>query len=401
MTAATRRLAPLALAAALAAGCARPQPPIVPTKPPEVVVEYPFKRLVTEYEDFTGRTRASRAVDLKTQVTAELREVSFADGTDVPKDKLLFTLDTTLFQADVDRAEAVLQQEKVKLRPLEREERRIKAAQAQNPGSVSGDEVDRIVGATEAARAAVTVAERQLETARKYVAYCAIRAPFAGRIGRRQVDPGNRVKQDDTVLARLVQLDPIDVDFDVDDRTHLRLIGLLTGAKTAAAAAGGGWRSLGGSRQDLREPVAVGLPDRDDFTLAGRVTFVDNQVNAATSTIQLRAEVANPGGELVPGLFVRVRMPVGPPREAVLVPEEAITIDQERKVVFVVTDKNVVESRRVKPGQQETVRVGDRERQMRVVEPLPGDSKSGVTAADRVIVAGVQRVRDGGAVSVK
>jgi len=407
----------LLLLAMLVSSCARPKPAVVPSVPPEVVVTEPEVKMVTEFEDFTGRTRASKVVDLKTQVTAELKELGFADGTDVAAGQLLFTLDATIFQAEVDRAgaalrqaEAGLQQSKAALRQAEavateaaKEDKLNKSATA----GVSRLDLVKSEGAVKVAEAAlkgseasvtvaesaVTVAQKQLASAQNYVEYTRIKAPFAGRIGRRLVDAGNRVKQDDTVLARLVRLDPMDVDFDVDDRTSLRLHDLMMAGPNAAAAAAGGWRLLGRGRQHFNRTVLVGRPDRDDFTLEGAVTFVDNQFNTGTSTIQVRAEVTNPTGELVPGLFVRVRIPIGEPKMAVLVPEEAIGTDQQLKFVYVVNEKDEVEDRKVRLGQQEGSK--------RVVEPLPGDPKSGVRPTDRVIVAGVPRARVGAKVTVK
>ena len=267
---------------------------------------------------------------------------------------------------------------------LVKSEGAVKVAEA----ALTGSEASVTVAAS-----AVTVARKQLASAQNYVDYTRIKAPFAGRIGRRLVDAGNRVKQDDTVLARLVRLDPMDVDFDIDDRTLLRLYDLMMAGKTSAAAAAGGWRHLDGSRQQIQEKVEIGRPDRDDFTLKGLVTFVDNQLNTGTSTIQVRAEVANPTGELKPGLFVRVRIPIGEPKMAVLVPEEAIGTDQQLKFVYVVNESDEVEYRKVRLGQQVDA--------LRVVEPVPGDAKSGVRPTDRVIVAGVQRARVGAKVTVK
>lgn len=405
------------LLAAAFVGCSRPKPEVVATKPPEVVVELPAEMTVTEYEDFTGRTRASKAVDIKTQVTAELKEVGFADGKDVEAGQLLFTLDQTIFQADVEKAKADVERAKADVERARSEIDRAKATEAEATkeyqlnknafGGVNQLELLRSEGAMRVAAAAakaaaaalrvaeasVRVAERQQAAAQNYVEYTLIKAPFAGRIGRRLVDAGNRVKQDDTVLARLVQLDPLDVDFDLDDRTLLRLNDLLAARRNAAATAAGGWQFLGDGRQRVQEKVLVGLPDRDDFSLNGTVTFLDNQLNAGTSTIQVRAEVANPTGALVPGLFVRVRVSIGEPRKAVLVREEAIAIDQQLKVVYVVNGEDKVEARKVRLGQQEGP--------YRVVEPLPNEAKSGVRPGERVIVAGVQRVQDGTKVTPK
>ena len=371
MIPAPHRLGIVAVAAlGLAVGCTRPPPAVVQLKPLEVVVAKPTVRDVTDYEDFTGRTRASRSVDIKSQATGELLSIWFRDGDYVKAGQLLFEIDSTLPQADVDRARAVLRQNEVKLRQPEKQYNRLKGLP---PGSVSGIEWDLAESSYLEAKTAVDVAQRQLEVARDLVDYCYIMAPFSGRISRRNVDPGNRVKQDETVLTRLVATDPMDVDFDIDDRTDLRLKDLMAA----------------GTIKSTRETkVRIGRPDRDDFTLAGVINFIDNQYNAATSTILVRAEVPNPTGELSPGLFVRVRIPVGDPKPSVLVPEEAIGTDQQLKFVYVLNDKDEVVYRRVKLGQQEGP--------LRVVEPVADVPDSGVKPNDRVIVSGLQRVTRAG-----
>jgi RND family efflux transporter MFP subunit len=234
-------------------------------------------------------------------------------------------------------------------------------------GTVTQEEIDRISGDRAEARAAVAVATQQRELARQNVEFTKIRAPFAGRIGRRMIDPSNLVKANDTILATLVSLDPIYVNFDIDERTLLRLRRLVREGKIVSART---------------EPttVHIGTADEEGYSLAGVIDFIDNRVEAGTGTLRVRARADNPKALLSPGMFVRIRLPVGKPKPCLLVPEEALGSDQGQRYVFVVNDKDEVVYRPVKLGPQV-----DR---LRVIE-------TGVQPDDRVIVSGLQRVRAG------
>lgn len=346
-------------------GCAKTPPQLAPTKPTEVVVDRPVIREVTDYEDFTGRTEPTNTIDIRAQVTGYLDSVHFKDGADVQKDDLLFRIDPQTYEAAFDQARAGVAQAKAHLDRLNRDYQRM--TRLRGTSAVSQEEVDRVSGDKEEAEAAVKAAEANLKAAETNLGYTTIRAKFSGRISRRAVYPGNVVKANDTLLTNLVALDPIYATFDVDERTMLRIRRLIRGGKVTSARV---------------EPVHVqiGLADEESFSLSAPIEFVDNKVDPNTGTLKVRAIVANPKLLLSPGLFVRVRLPVGKPHPSLLVPEEALGSDQGQKFVFVVNDKDEVVYRRVVVGQQVD--------QFRVVE-------SGLTANDRVIVKGLQRVRAG------
>jgi RND family efflux transporter MFP subunit len=212
----------------------------------------------------------------------------------------------------------------------------------------------------EAAEAATALAQLNLE-------YSYVLSPITGRISRRLVDPGNLVQADETPLATIVSVDPMYAYFDVDERTVLRLRRL---------AMDGTVQSSGSQLMN----VQFALADEEDFTIPGKINFFDNQVDPATGTLRMRAVIANPKGFLSPGLFVRLRVPVGAPHEALLVREEALGTDQGQRFLYVVDDKNEVAYRRVKVG----LLTGGR----RVIE-------SGLKPNERVVVTGLQRVRPG------
>lgn len=372
-----------AVALAVAAGCGRPPPPVAPTKPPEVVVGRPAVQTVTDYEDFTGRTEAVAAADIRARVSGYLTRLEFRDGTDVAEGAPLFQIDPVLYRAEVERAKAALSQAKA-LRDqaasdLDRANKNLDRVVRSGTG-VSREEIDTATAdktraeATKAgAEAAIGVADATLKVAEQNLSWTRITAPFAGRASKRAFDVGNLVQADATVLTTLVKLDPVYVYFDIDDRTLLRIRRLVREGKVPSA-------------RERETPVQVGLPDEDGFSYTGAIDFIDNTLDAGTGTLRIRATVANKNLLLSPKQFVRVRLPIGLPREAVLVPEEALGTDQGQKFVYVVADAKTeqgeaiqqVEYRQVRPGQQFAGR--------RVIE-------EGVKAGDRVIVSGLQRVR--------
>ncbi|MBX9624326.1 MAG: efflux RND transporter periplasmic adaptor subunit [Gemmataceae bacterium] len=390
---------PLALltlfaAAAALAGCAKPQPPLVKPAPPDVVVDYPVRRGVTDYEDFTGHTEAYKVVEVRPQVTGLLDKVYFRDGDFVNAGDPLFDIDDDYFQAQRDGAEAS--------RNLARARKELaktllaSAERARTGSALAGDEYAKAKAEYDATVAAEKVAEFDLKKAETTLGYTKIAARYTGRLGKRMVDPGTVVKENEAVLTRLVVVDPVYVAFDIDERTLLRVRRLIAGGKVTSA-------------REARLEVRVGLADEDGYSLVAPLTFADNQLDPNTGTLRLRAEMPNPGLQsgslpavvgaaaaseieqkglklLSPGMFVRVRLPVGREHPGLLVPEEAVGSDQGQRYVYVVNDKDEAVYRRV--------RLGPQEGKYRVVE-------EGVGPTDRVVVGGLQRVRPGSKVNAK
>jgi RND family efflux transporter MFP subunit len=218
------------------------------------------------------------------------------------------------------------------------------------------------------ARANVNTAEADLETARLNLEWTTVRAPWGGRISRRNVDPGNLVTADLTPLTTVVTESPVYAYFDVDERTFLDL-------QRAAKPSPGSSTTAG-----LQFPVLIQLANEKEFSRGGTINFVDNRVNGNTGTIRMRGVLENPGRFLKPGLFVRIRVPVSGTYPAVLLPDEALLSDQGLKFVYTVNDKGVARYQPVVPGQAV--------KGLRVI-------KKGLAAGERVILKGVQRVKDG------
>jgi RND family efflux transporter MFP subunit len=382
--------------------CTRPPPPVAPPAPQVVRVASPRVQPVTDYQDFTGRAKASDTVDIKARATGYLDQILFADGAAVKAGQPLFVLEPGTYETDLNRAKAVVAQAEVTLANRRRDYDRVFGL-----SSSTTQEKDNALAQQDAAKADLEVARKQQAMAQKLLDYTKLNSPKDGQIGRRLIDRGSLVKADETLLATVVTTDPIHVYFDVDDRTLLRLKRLrndgklrLTGDALPPTALPALQGAVGVAATGRPTVVQVGLPDQDGFPepkdggVTGVVTFLDTQLTATTGTITLRADVPNPKGLLTPNLFVRVRLPIGEAKASVLVPEEAIGTDQGLKFVYVVNAKDEVEYRPVAVGLQVGTEV--------VVEAVPGSkSPSGVTEGERVIVEGVQRVRRGMKVSVK
>jgi len=383
-----RPAAAFALGILVAVGCAKPPPPLVKAAAPDVIVALPVVKGVTDFEDFTGRTEAYKVVDVKPQLTALLDRVHFKDGAYVPEGTPLFDLDARFTKAQADGADANLKLARAK-RDLART-LLTTAEKSRDQGVISADEYAKTAAEFQAAEATVKVAEYDVEKAATTLDYTRIKSRYSGRLGKAMVDPGNVVKENETVLTRLVVLDPIYVVFDIDERTLLRIRRLIADGRIPSA-------------RESPISVRVGLADEEGYSFTAPLTFADNTLDAGTGTLRFRGEMRNPSLQrtglpavvgaaaatgadvnaprlLSPGMFVRVRFPVGREHPAVLIPEEAVGADQGQRFVFVLNDQDEAQYRRVTLGAQEG--------RLRVVE-------DGVRPGERVVVSGLQRVRAG------
>jgi RND family efflux transporter MFP subunit len=342
-----RLASPLLLLAASAACSAAP---------PEVPVSRPVAAEVTDYEDFTGRIEAAQTVDLRARVTGYLVKIAFRAGSAVNQGDLLFEIDPRPYQAELDKAQAEVTRAEARLKRLTADFERAKKLMA--GGGIGAENFDRIAGDREEAQAALHAAQAARDVAKLNLSFTKVTAPIAGKIGQPALDAGNLVVADTTSLARIVSVDPLFVYFDIDERTFLRL------RRTRLADRARGER-------ELEPPVMIGLSDEDGYPHRGTVDFIDNRVDPTKGTIRCRAAFPNRQGQLLPGMFARVRLATSAPHKALLVPETAIGSDQGRRYVFVVDDRDVLERRPVKLGLSQD---GLRE----VLE--------GLTAGDRVAV---------------
>jgi RND family efflux transporter MFP subunit len=367
-------------------GCGGPPPEKPRPKAPEIVVSFPVVKEVTDYEIFTGWTEAAQSVDIRARVTGYLEEglrEKHKEGWDVKEGELLFKIDPRIYQAERDRAKAAFEQSQAHLARLELDYRR--AAGLLPSQAISQEDFDKIDGDRKEAEAAVATAQAALELAELNLKFTEVTSPFDGRVSRQAIDPQNIVKADDTVLTTIVALDPIYVYFDVDERTMLRVRRLILEGKVK-------------SSREATMPVFAGLADEVDekgeplFPHAGTVNFVDNRVDRGAGTLRLRGEFPNPRSQFSanrifsPGMFVRVRLPIGKPHTAVLISERALLTDQGQSFVYVVNEKDEVVYRRVTLG---LLQDG-----LRVVE-------QGLAPGQRVVVDGLQRIQAGATVEPK
>lgn len=360
------------LLALLAVSCAPPPAAIEKSEPPVVMVAAPIKKTVTDYHDYTGRTDAPESVDVRTRVSGYLMKIAFDAGREVKKDQLLFEIDARPYQAVLDRALADIKLAEAKYLQAETDVKRNEPLV--KTGATPKADFDKLVADRDVASAQIAAYKATADANRLNVDFCKVLSPIDGRASRNYITVGNLVAADQTLLTTIVSQDPMDVYFDVDELTVLRIQQMIRDGKFKSA------------RRHNDVTVFVGLPtEQGKFPHPATVNFVDNRIDPTTGTLKVRAELPNPivsNDDRVfgPGLFVRVRLPLGPPHPALLLSERAIGTDQGQKFVFVVNDKDEVAIRPVKLGQMHD---GLRS----IDEGLKGD--------ERIIVVGLQRVRPG------
>jgi RND family efflux transporter MFP subunit len=336
-----------------------------PADTPDVKVVKPVSREVTDAEFFTGRIEAKTSVELRPRVTGYLNKIPFKDGANVKKGDLLFEIDPRPYQAEADKAQAALTLAQIQFKKADAEYDRAKALS--DKGALSKEELEKAAAGRVEAGARQTAAKANLESARLNLGFTKVTAPISGRIGPHRLDVGSLVKADDTSLATLISEGPVYLYFDMDERTLLRLRkgGQLKAGKGPAI------------------PVTAGVSDEKDYPHKGQIDLVPNEVDSAKGAVRVRAVLANADGVLTPGLFAQVRLPLGEPYKALLVPERAIGSEQGKKFLYVVNEKNLLETR--------PVTLGPREGELVVV-------KEGLKAKDRVVVSDLGKLKVGMAV---
>jgi len=378
----------------------------------------PVSGQVTDYSEFPGQTDARITVQVRSRVSGYMKKVSFTDGTLATEGEVLFQIDPRPFQAELDRAEGNVQQMEAHLRRQEREYHRAEKLLAK--GSVSQEEFERYEADYKETKGNLEISRANRKLAELNLEWTEVKAPSAGLLSRRMVDPGNLIKADDTVLTSIVSQDPMYVYFDVDEQNTLKVRRMIREGTIKA-------------KSEKEVPVMVGLSDEaPSFPHIGIVDFTDNRVDVATGSLRFRATVRNEKGILTPGLFVRVRLPIGDPHSTLFVREEALASDQGRKIVYVVSDevetKPAVtqtkgEGHEAKPGDHETKSAtAETKSQPHEAKSVAGATKpggnlkgvietkevkigalrngfraieTGLAAGDKVVITGLQRIRPG------
>jgi RND family efflux transporter MFP subunit len=332
-------------------------------------VARPVQREVLEWDEYTARLEATETVEVRARVNGYLQSIHFKDGSIVKKGELLFTIDPRPYEATLRRAEGEHAVSKARLELAEKKLQR--AANLIGRDAISKEEADIRAAEARQAEAAVAASSAAVESARLEVEFTQIHSPIEGRVGRKLVTEGNLVNGGigalGTLLTTIVSLDPIHAYFDADERSYL---------KYARLAKSG----LRPSSREHQNPVRIQLADERGFPHEGYMDFVDNQFDKGTGTMVGRALIPNPDLLLAPGLFARLQLPGSGKYQAVLVPDAAILFDQSESFVWILDEKNLVEYRRVQ--------IGRLHEGLRII-------REGLEPNDRVIVAGIQRVRPG------
>ena len=340
-------------------------------EPITVTVSTPVTREVTEYAEYVGRTEAVNSVEIKARVTGYLEQTPFKEGTEVQKGAELCLIDPRPYQAQLDAAKGELQAYEAKYQLAKTENERVKSLYKENPKAVSLKSLDQHQAEEDAAAAAVVASKSSLEVYQLNLDFTKIVSPIEGRVGRFLVTVGNLVTENTTTLTTVVSQDPIYVYFNVDEPTIRAALRKLIGGKLPPL----------GSR---KIQVGMEMPDESGFPRNGTVDFANNTIDPLTGTITLRASFENPASSngvrmMLPGMFVRIRLPLGQPKKSVLISEEAIGTDQGQKYVYVVDDNNKVQYRNITLGQPQ-------DDGLQVIS-------TGLKADERVIISGIQMVR--------
>jgi len=334
---------------------------------PQVVVSKPLVREVDARLGFLGQFSAVEQVELRAQVGGTLTGIHFKDGDVVHKGDLLFTIDSRPYEIRLAQANAQLDTARARLALAGRELNRAQTLAAKAAGTEEA--VDQRTNDQRAAQAAVGDAKAQIRDAEFDLEHCRITAPFTGRIGTHLVSVGNLIAgsraatSPTTLLATLVSLDPIYLDFDMSESDFLTFS-----------------RDRARRNQDLANKVEIALGDETEFDRQGTLDFVDNALNRSSGTIHARATVPNPDGFLTPGVFARVRLVVGAPAQALLVPDTAVLPDQSEHIVMTVAPDGTVVPKQVA--------IGDVRGSLRVI-------RSGLAPNDRVIIDGIPHALPG------
>lgn len=355
-------------------GCDRAVAKPPPPKPPVVMTSEPVSREVTDFEDFVGQTTAKKTVEIRARVNGYLDKVNFTDGDEVKEGAVLFEIDPRPTDAEVARTEAAVVQSEAHAKRLEANYKR--AVGLRGREVLSAQEFDLISGDYAEANAAVGISKANNDLAKLNRGFTKVTAPIAGRLSRRMVDSGNLVQADQTLLTTIVTLDPIYVYFDIDERTLLRIRRLIAAGKIK-------------SRTEAAITVYAALSDEEGFPHEGTINFSENRVDPNTGTLRVRAEIPNPVPRVLsPGMFMRVRLPVGTPHRSLLVPEQALGTDQGRKFLYVVKPGKDKDGKPAQLVEYRPVVVGSMHDGLRVVD-------KGLAPGEQIIVSGLQRVRPG------
>lgn len=358
------RMAAVVMAAVVLTACE--QNTFVPPPPPKVEVAAPLQKNITRYLDATGNTAAVKSVDLVARVQGFLQSINYKDGSFVKEGTTLFTIEPETYKLKLEQAQAAETGAQATVKQAEADyKRQVELVQRQ---AVSQSTLDTSTSNRDNAQANLQQAQVNTRIAQVNYGYTNVTAPFDGVVTAHQVSVGELVGvSSPTQLALIVALDPIYVNFNINEQDVLKV-------REEA-------RRRGMTVEDLRQlPVEVALQTDTGYPHKGTLDYVSPTLNQSTGTIAVRGILKNPDRVLLPGYFVRVRVPFEQQQSALLVPDAALGADQAGRYLLVVNAENVVEQRKVTTGQLD----GD----LRVIE-------SGLKGDDKVVIGGLLRAIPG------
>jgi RND family efflux transporter MFP subunit len=373
---------------------------------PVIPVSKTVEREVTDYAEYTGRTDAVLAVNVRARATGFLVSTRFDEGADVKEGDLLFEIDPVPYELSVKQAEATVKSAEASLvtakATVEADKKGVRISGI--GGAISTLQLLTDEQAVVSAEAKLESAKVSLETAQVNLGYTKVKAEISGQVSRYYYTPGNLISQDQTLLTTIVSTEYIYAYFDIEQRVRDKLVQTMSSDKgitqlmsvnqqaMRAVVGGMGWLS---PMQRANLPVTMTIEGQKDVVYRGVLDFLNNQVNPSTGTVAARGFFRNsrqPGGlvSLIPGMFVRIQIPLGGKHKSQLVIDRAIGSDQGLKYVYVMDAEKKVQYRRIVPGALQ-------EDGLRVIDPFKAKTaselESGVKPDEWVVVGGLQQLK--------
>lgn len=326
----------------------------------------PKEKSVTLWDDYIGRFEATERVEIRPRVSGYLEKVHFDPGGTVSEGDLLVTIDPRPFQAEIARIKAEIAQARSRRGLADSRTKRAKVLLDARAGS--REEYEQTLQEQQSAASEIAAAQARLRAAELDLEFTRIRSPIGGRIGEDLINEGNLVTAGQSLLTTVVSIDPIYFRFTGSEKDFLNYARLSQqGERT--------------SSRDTPNPVRIKLADQDDYTITGKMAFIDNAIDRGTATITARAIVDNKDGFLTPGMFGQLRLYGRDPFEALLIPEKLVQYDQSRAFVWVLDSENTAEKRFLTPD--------------RAVEDGMIIIEEGVSRSDRLVASNVMAIRPG------
>lgn len=408
----------LLLCAVFFAGCEEHATQAPQQQIPKVQITMPVTKSVIDYEYYTGRTSAPYSQNVRAKVNGYLVRWNFADkndkaptkdfnfvvGQEVKRDQILFKIDPRPYQATYDQAVAQVNLAKAQLELAKADYARALQV-AKTPGAISQQDVDKYLAAQAKAEAEVAAQQANSESALLNLQFTDVKTDIDGIVGRNLLSVGNLVEAN-TLLTTVVSEDPMYVYFDIDENTLDRIAKLMREGKLKSERTG--------ENKYEKYPVDLGLTNTNDYPYTAYIDFVNNEIDPTTGTLEIRGVIANPKPAVgprvfIPDMYLRIRLPIGDPYDALLIPQDAINTDQSQKFVYVAGPDNVVERRPIQAGQiqSDQLQIAIPEqiiREQNGIRPAkPGEkgAEPSLTANDRVIIGGLQMIRPGMKVEIR